>query len=200
MVVGNACHNWRMVSREPALQSDKYFDRSHCVNSVLCKCCVWDNEQYDFFPLPRVSMEKDTWLSQKTPDREIKKVFFIYYIDSVLCAAFITSLFLVSQRRTNSWVPTRYFHRGLFFPPQENTGLFVQERTRQCFHISHFLSMLSEKDQFSLGKNFLVYLSPSSFTGLPSAGAWSSEARHYHCPGKLPVACLGISSIERPQS
>lgn len=39
-----------------------------------------------------------------------------------------------------------------FFSTQENTGLFVQERTRQCFHISHFLSVLSEEGQSSLGE------------------------------------------------
>lgn len=41
---------------------------------------------------------------------------------------------------------------SFFFSTQENASLFVQERTRQCFHISHFLSLLSEEGQSSLGE------------------------------------------------
>lgn len=117
----------------------------------------------------------------RKPLTEKLKKFFSFTIWTLSCVQ-LSSLHCFWCLREEQ--TARYFHRGLFFPPQENTGLFVQERTRQCFHISHFLSMLSEEDQFSLGKNFLVYLSPSSFTGLPSAGERSSEARHYHCPGK----------------
>lgn len=71
------------------------------------------------FPSSESFNGKDTWISWKSPHRGIKNnVLFIYEADFVLCADFIISLSLVSQRRTNSWFLTRCFHRGfvLFFP------------------------------------------------------------------------------------
>lgn len=113
-----------------------------------------------------------------------------------MCADFVISLSPVSQRRTNSWVLTRCFHRGFFF-------FFTVKYQSICTGKNHsvlpyflFLTHAEWRGSVQFGRveqeelhHLLVYPGPSSLTGLQSAEVRSSEVRHYYMPSKGYPGC-----------
>lgn len=86
-------------------------------------------------------MERTPGFHRKAPTEELKTMFYSFMKQTLSCvqiSSFHCLWYLREEQTAGSSLDASTEDLFYFPPPQEIISLFVQERTRQCFHISDF--------------------------------------------------------------